>query len=63
MKIKTIAALAGGTVATAAIMKKNNICPKCVAKNLLSSFKVTDPGADKYNNGVALTPPMGWASW
>ncbi|MBR3955312.1 MAG: alpha-galactosidase [Clostridia bacterium] len=63
MKIKTIAALAGGTVATAAIMKKNNICPKCVAKNLLSNFKVTDPGADKYNNGVALTPPMGWASW
>ncbi len=63
MKIKTITALAGGAAISAAIMKKNNICPKCIAKNLISNFRVSDPGADKYNNGVALTPPMGWASW
>ncbi len=63
MNLKTITAIAGGAAVTAGIMKKNNICPKCIAKNLLSNFKVSDFGADKYDNGVALTPPMGWASW
>ena len=63
MKIKNAAILAGAAVATAAALKKANICPKCIAKNLLSAMKVSDFGADKYNNGVAVTPPMGWASW
>ncbi len=63
MKAKTAAKLAGGAAVAAAVMKKANICPKCLAKNLLANFRVSDVGEDAYNNGVALTPPMGWASW
>ncbi len=63
MKAKTAVKLAGGAAIATAVMKKANICPKCLAKNLLANFRVSDVGEDAYNNGVALTPPMGWASW
>lgn len=41
------------------------MCPACYIKMLLTPRKRTaklDIGK-KYDNGVALTPPMGWASW
>lgn len=44
-------------------IRKNNLCPVCTAKKLISAVKVHTDGADRFNNGVALTPPMGWASW
>ncbi len=46
-------------------MKRNGMCPACYIKMLLTPRKRTaklDIGK-KYDNGVALTPPMGWASW
>lgn len=46
-------------------MKRNGMCPACYLKMLLTPGKRTaklDLG-EKYDNGVALTPPMGWASW
>lgn len=46
-------------------MKRNGMCPACFIKMLLTPGKRTatlDLG-EKYDNGVALTPPMGWASW
>lgn len=46
-------------------MKRNGMCPSCYIKMLLTPGKRTaklDLG-EKYDNGVALTPPMGWASW
>ncbi len=46
-------------------MKRNGMCPACYLKMLLTPGKRTaklDLG-EKYGNGVALTPPMGWASW
>ena len=44
-------------------IKSNNLCPVCHAKKLMAMTKIHIDGADRYNNGVALTPPMGWASW
>lgn len=46
-------------------MKRNGMCPACYLKMLFTPGKRTatlDLG-EKYDNGVALTPPMGWASW
>ncbi len=44
-------------------LKKANICPMCVAKKAIAATKVHVDNKEKYNNGVALTPPMGWSSW
>ncbi len=45
------------------LLKKNNICPLCVAKKAIAATQVHVAEGEKYNNGVALTPPMGWSSW
>ena len=46
-------------------MKRNNMCPFCYIKSLFKKKKPTsvNPELDDYDNGVALTPPMGWSSW
>ncbi len=44
-------------------LRKKNLCPVCHAKKLMAAAKINVNGADRFNNGVALTPPMGWASW
>lgn len=46
-------------------MKRNGMCPLCYIKKIFTKpEKITDIYIDKpYNNGVALTPPMGWSSW
>lgn len=44
-------------------LRKNKICPICTAKKLAASTQIHINGADKFSNGTALTPPMGWASW
>lgn len=43
----------------------NNVkyCPICAAKKVIHSFKLSKTATQPYNNGVALTPPMGWSSW
>lgn len=38
-------------------------CPLCLAKKFIRSFRLNSKVTEKYNNGVALTPPMGWSSW
>lgn len=40
-----------------------SFCPICSAKKLLNNFRLTQSADTGYNNGVALTPPMGWSSW
>lgn len=44
-------------------IRQNNLCPVCKMKKLMAATKVHINGADRFDNGVALTPPMGWASW
>lgn len=38
-------------------------CPLCAMKKFMRSFRFNSEVKEKYNNGVALTPPMGWSSW
>ena len=44
-------------------LRKNKICPVCTAKKIAAATQIHLNGADKFSNGTALTPPMGWASW
>lgn len=44
-------------------LKEKNLCPVCVAKKALAATQVHVTDKEKYSNGVALTPPMGWSSW
>ncbi len=66
MNIKKYVALASGFgtgILIGKALKKKNICPLCVVKKALASTQVHIADTDKHNNGVALTPPMGWSSW
>ena len=45
------------------VLMQHHLCPICAAKRLMSATQVHVNGADTFSNGVALTPPMGWASW
>ena len=44
-------------------MKNVKYCPICAAKKLIHAFEVNPACEENYNNGAALTPPMGWSSW
>ncbi len=46
-------------------MKRNNMCPICFLKQLFIRKKPTsvNPSFKDFDNGVAMTPPMGWSSW
>ncbi len=53
------AAMGGGL----AYLKKKDICPRCEVKKALAKTKIHYIKDEMYNNGAALTPPMGWSSW
>lgn len=66
MKLKKFIALASGFGTGMLIgkaLKKADICPTCVAKKALAYTQVHIDEKEKFSNGVALTPPMGWSSW
>lgn len=44
-------------------LRKRHLCPVCLVKKLAASRSVRTDGIDRFSNGTALTPPMGWASW
>ncbi|MBQ4365221.1 MAG: alpha-galactosidase, partial [Clostridia bacterium] len=44
-------------------MKKQEFCPVCTAKRAVHKLWLNQTAANRYNNGAALTPPMGWSSW
>ena len=58
---------AAATAAGGAIMAKKisdkTYCPICSIKKAVNKTKLTQCAERSYNNGVALTPPMGWSSW
>ncbi len=62
-KTASVLAGAGTGVLIGKALKSKNICPVCVAKKAFASTQVHVADIEKYNNGVALTPPMGWSSW
>ena len=43
-------------------MSKNKACPFCLMKNLFKK-PLVEVEEKNFNNGVLLTPPMGWSSW
>ena len=67
--IKTIATLTGAALGAGAGMalgkklKEINFCPLCAAKKAVAGTQVHISDGEKFSNGVALTPPMGWSSW
>ena len=64
-KILPLAVLgaAGAATAIGTALKKKNICPRCEVKKAISNMQLHTKTATDYNNGAALTPPMGWSSW
>ncbi len=67
MKIMKAALTAAALAGTGLALKKNlgnkTFCPICTAKKVFSGFGLHIPDSEKYDSGVALTPPMGWSSW
>ena len=64
-KIISAAILAGTAAAAGYIAKKKNpdFCPECDIRKAVAKLGVHIKTTEKYDNGVALTPPMGWSSW
>lgn len=62
-KTASILAGAGTGIVIGKVLKGKKICPVCVAKKAFAATQVHVADVEKYNNGVALTPPMGWSSW
>ncbi len=64
-KIISAAVLAGTAAAAGYIAKKKNpdFCPECDIRKAVAKLGVHIKTTEKYDNGVALTPPMGWSSW
>ena len=63
-KLFSAALLAAGAAAAAKVAKNiDDINPATLAKRAVNSFKLNYPADEPYDNGVALTPPMGWSSW
>lgn len=64
MSILLTASLAAGAAAAAVhAVKKNQIEPAEVLDRAKNAVKLNVTVDEKYNNGAALTPPMGWSSW
>ena len=64
---KTAVTAAAVTAAGGAVMAKKisekTYCPICSVKKAVNKARLTQCAERNYNNGVALTPPMGWSSW
>ncbi len=60
-----VAAASVGAVTGLAVKKATDksFCPLCEAKKLINKAMLNQSADFNYNNGVALTPPMGWSSW
>ena len=67
MKKTAISTAAALTATAASVAAKaatdKDYCPLCEAKKLINKARLNEGSDYAYNNGVALTPPMGWSSW
>ena len=61
-KLFSATILAAGAAAAYAIVKKK-LDPVDVAKKAYGATQLNIPVEKNYDNGAALTPPMGWSSW
>lgn len=60
--IKSAAAAVAATGITVAL-KNGSVSAPAIAARAANAVKVTTKSEVGYDNGVALTPPMGWSSW
>ncbi len=60
---KGLAVFTALATAAGAYMFKKKQTPVQTVKKLSKYVKPNDQKGEPYNNGVALTPPMGWSSW
>lgn len=72
MEIKSIAKIGASVAAAGAVaggikvgadIKNKKFCPVCTVKKAAKKLRLSQTAVGEYNNGVALTPPMGWSSW
>lgn len=57
-------AAAGAAVGTGLVfLKKKDICPRCELKKRIAAKNMNYIKDEMYDNGICLTPPMGWSSW
>ena len=59
----SVTATAAATGVAAKKIKEKTFCPLCMAKKAINSLTLSQRADCCYDNGVALTPPMGWSSW
>lgn len=57
------AAAAAATASAAVFIKKKGICVPCLLRRGTAAVQMRASTGKKYDNGLALTPPMGWSSW
>lgn len=57
------ASTAAATGITAKKISEKTFCPICTVKKAVGKMMLTQCAERGYNNGVVLTPPMGWSSW
>ncbi len=60
---KKVAVFAALAAAAGAYMYKKKQTPVETVKKLTKYVKPNNQKGEPYDNGVALTPPMGWSSW
>ena len=63
MGLGKLLALGAAAAGAALYMKKNNVNAKDAGKQIMNTVKFNVKSDEKYSNGAALTPPMGWSSW
>ncbi|OQA70048.1 MAG: Alpha-galactosidase A precursor [Firmicutes bacterium ADurb.Bin262] len=63
MKTLLFSAAAAGAAVVGIKIKNKRLRPANVAKTAAGIVKLNIPVTGGYNNGAALTPPMGWSSW
>lgn len=59
---KKIAAFTAAAAAGAYLLKSRET-PSAAIRKIVKRVKPNQDGHPDYNNGAALTPPMGWSSW
>ena len=62
-KLLPIAMLAAGAAGVAKLIKDKGADPKKLVADAVQTVKYNGSISGKYDNGAALTPPMGWSSW
>ncbi len=63
MSLLLNASLAAGAAAAVRAVRKSRIDPSQMLDRAMNAVKLNYTPDEKYGNGAALTPPMGWSSW